>query len=109
MARRSRGGRRQANCPSEPPYCLNAPDAGARSQWRSMRAKRNWRGLAAKQRNAQGHAEDRYSTRASDHRLDLTILIIATLALAVENRPLRGLWPSQHTARASVEIGRAHV
>src|SRR5260370_11888414 len=97
MARRSRVRRRQPNCPSEPPYCLNAPDAGARSQWRSMRAKRNWGGLAAKQRNAQGHAEDRYSTITSDHRPELIILILSTLALAVENHPLHGPWPSQTT------------
>jgi hypothetical protein len=68
-----------------------------------MRAKRNWRGLAAKQRNAQGHAEGRYSTRASDHRPDLIILILATLALAVESRPLHGPWSSQHTASRVLE------
>jgi hypothetical protein len=63
-----------------------------------MRAKCNWRGLAAKQRNAQDHAEGRYSTRVFDHRPDLIILILVTLALAVENRPLHGPWSSQHTA-----------
>ncbi len=55
-----------------------------------MRAKRNWRGLAAKQRNAQGHAEGRYSTRPSGPRPALIILILVTLAPAVENRPRHG-------------------
>jgi hypothetical protein len=87
-----------AQLPSDPPYSLNGPDAGVRSQWRLMTAKRNWRGLATKQRNTQGHAEGGYATRASDHRPDLIILILATLALAVENRPLHGPWPSQYTA-----------
>ena len=63
-----------------------------------MRAKRNWRGLAAKRRNARGNAEGGYVTRASDHRPEVIILILATLALAAENRPLRGPWPSRHTA-----------
>src|SRR5260221_7140720 len=40
---------------------------GALSQWRSMREKRNLRGLAAKQRKTQDHAEGRYSMRPSDH------------------------------------------
>src|SRR3984893_16679773 len=58
---------------------------GASQSVASMRAKRNWPGLAAMQRNAQGHAEGGYATRASDHRPDLIILILATPALAVED------------------------
>src|SRR5260221_13241103 len=40
---------------------------GALSQWRSLREKNNWRGLAAKQRKTQDHAEGRYFMRPSDH------------------------------------------
>jgi hypothetical protein len=68
-----------------------------------MRAKRNWRGLAATLKNAQEHAEGGYVMRASDHRPEVIILIIATLALAVENRPFHGPLPSQRAVSRNLE------
>ncbi len=68
-----------------------------------MRAKRNWRGLAATLKNARGNAEGGYATRASGHRPEVIILIIATPALAVENRPFHGPLPSQHAVSRILE------
>lgn len=42
-------------------------------------------------------------TRACDHRPEVIILIFATLALAVENRPFHGPLPSQHAASRILE------
>ena len=103
---KSRVRRRPLNCRPEPPYSLNALDAAPRSQWRSMRAKRNWRGLAATQRNARGNAEGGYVTRASDHRPEVIILILAILALAAENRPFHGPLPRQHTVSRIIVMKR---